>query len=253
MIIYSRDLPTRGLLGGRSSANIYPMKFDELLEFIGDQQLTSFREYISKLSVLVNKDPNIGEFSLLDADNILFLFDAITINKQLTFPITVKCPYCGKNHTVQVKSNEVEFRDLPDKAISILTVKLNDKLYPIKYITINEFINKIAKLPRYLENKSINTIKLISMIDTPLTVSTNLVLSATQEDIATLVLLEKLWFNLINPIKVECDIPDSETNEKRYFTAAISLSAVDTFQKIFESNPVTEDKIQFSETRKSKN
>lgn len=206
MIVYSRDLPTKGLVARAKVCELTPMNFGELLKFLGDEQLTSLREYVRNLECMIKHDPRVGDFSLLDADNLLFMFQVVTINKSLSIPITIRCPHCGKFHTKSINSNEIEFTDLSEDALEIFKVKLDGKYHSIKYVTISEFIEKVSKLPRYIESEKLNLVKLITMLDVPVSMAANLVLNAVQEDISTLNYLDNLWFDLISPIEIKCEI-----------------------------------------------
>lgn len=247
MIVYSRDLPTRGYLSKIDQFKLNPMNFGEILKYLGDMELTKLRDYIKDLQYLIERDPKIADVNLLDAEYILFLFKLITINKELKFKINVPCKECDKEyHSISVSSADLSFKDIPNEYMSIQTVELGGETILFKYPTIAEFIEFVAELPRYIEDIRIDVIKLASMLDIHPQIALKKIMEAEGEDITMINVLDNMLFDSVQPIQTICPVT------KRGITAPVPLSAVDIFRSILESNPIATTKIQFRQISKDR-
>lgn len=244
MIVYSRDLPTRGFLSSVDQVTITPMNFGQILKYIGDEELTKLRDYVKGLTYLIEHDPRIAKVNILDAEYLLFLFKLVTINKELKFRVNVPCPECKQLHPITVSSADLSFKDIPNEYMSIQTVELGGEEILFKYPTIQDFIDFVSELPRYVDELRIDLIKLACMLDLHPQVAISMILEASGEDITLINVLDNMLFDSVQPIKTIC--PET----KRGITASVPLSAVDIFRSIVESNPITAAKIQFRQISK---
>lgn len=240
-------MPTRGLLSDVGQVTIMPLTFGELLKYLGDEQMTPLREYVHALNCMKAIDPNIGRCSLLDADYLLYIFKALSATKDARIVLNVTCDHCHKNHSATIHLNQIEFRDVSERALRIKDITLSGRKIRFKYVTIDDFIETVGKLGRIPEIFNVDTIKLVSMLGILPGEALKILERSVQEDIALINYLDTLLFQLIKPIEVQC--PDNRN--LRGSTATFRMSAVDIFRSIIQLNSITDNQISFGEVSQS--
>lgn len=241
-------MPTKGIISKQvNQVNIFPLTFGELLKYLGDEQLTTFREYIRAFQFMIKADPGIGELSILDMDYLLYIFKAVSSSKDSRLTITTKCSHCGERHSISLKLNQIEFYDIDEKYLTIDSINLDSTEIKIKYITINEFIYLSGKLDRKMEGLNIDLIKLACMLDLDIIAAINLLSKCQTEDIALINHLDNKLFKVIKPVEIKC--PNNPN--LRGTTATYTMSAVDIFRDIIRLNPIAENQISFREVSKT--
>lgn len=242
MIVYTSDMPTQGKLNEKvTEINVMPLTFGELLGYLGDEQLTPAREYIRALNYMVKVDQRVADISLLDVDYIMYLFKSLSASKDASLEFKVRCDHCGKVHNLKLHLNEISFKDIDDTLANIQSINIGGKTISLHYTTIGEFIKFISTVGRYNENIDIDVLKLASMLVCTPSESLNILLNAVQDDIALINYLQVSLLKLAEPVEVKCP----KNTELRGTTATFSMSAVDIFHDILQSNQVINDKILF--------
>jgi hypothetical protein len=136
----------------------------------------------------------------------------------------------------------MQYAAIEEQYMKISSIVLGGKSIPIVYRNINEFIDIAGKIDIKDNNIKIDTYKLISMLGIPVREATEIVMKATDEDIAMINYLDIAWFSTIKPIEIMCPNYPKE----RGTVAAVNLSATDIFLGIIQANRITQDKIVFS-------
>lgn len=247
MIIYSRDLPSGGKLGGSSSYEIKPVTFIELFHQKTSPELSNMRAYVRDLKLLIKCDENIKSAPICDADYLIYLMKMLTINESMKFRSKLRCPHCGEEIIVNYDSRDVK----PTTIDEIVTeVELGGMMRKVHLPNIEEFLLFIDRLPPYSDDWGLDLIKLYSLfydyvIQPPVGMVTQLVDNAVWTEITHLMAIESMMLESFDNIEKKCS----------KCQGGLSIGALASVENMFrltlQSNPVNSDKIRTKQVRET--
>lgn len=241
MILYSRDLPSGGLLGGSNSYEIRPLTFIELIHRKSSPEITDLRTYIKNLKSLIEMDKRLEDAPLVDADYLIYLMSMITINEKMTFNSNIKCPHCGKTIRVTYSSTDIT----PKKITAIAdAITIRGQQYKVTMPNIKQFLEFVDQLPPFSDDWELDRIKLYSLlydyVNKPIVgIAIHLVDSAIYDEITSLHLVEKTMLVALDDIEISCE------HCKGGIAIEPLSSVVDLFHLVLQSNPADPNKVHF--------
>lgn len=211
MIVYSKDLPSKGLGSDQLTYSIRPLVYKELYDYRNNEEVTDLRKFTRDLKLLVSIDPNIERASVLDADFLIYLLKALTISEELTYDFSYKC-HCehhkGQVLTARISSKDLIFNQIQDEYLDLKSIELTSKVYEWHNTTIGDFLDYTGSISPEHEKMDIDLIKLASLFKSDNDSLSKVVgefMSSTQDDIKMITLLKAVYFNLTQPIIVTCE------------------------------------------------
>lgn len=255
MQILVQNLPSGGYGYPFPSITVNPLTFFEVTGYVESVPSDPLNRYLFDLKVLEKDDPNIRRCYIMDVDFLIFAKKLITVSKDLSVNVTVKCPDCGKEIHKTIYMNQIRFKPVDNRIMEGAVINLNGRSYETIVPTVNEFMRIFQRYLVYRKFEDLNLIKTIALIkDSDLHGNQveDDVINAKHDDITVLLALRDLYYDRVEPIKVECpecnkDIKNEE--ERRYMTVSVSDLIVDFFREIIQYNPIDENKIQFKQIR----
>jgi hypothetical protein len=208
--ILTQDLPS-GYNYPFTSIGIKPMKFGEILEYlelVPDKKKNPIENYYFNYCLIKDDDPNIGQLLLNDMEYILFMKKAITIADNLEYSSSYICPKCGNKIPYRVSLAGVRWNKMDPDILGGLTINFSGQLMYVRLPKVDEFMNIFTNYRVYKKVTDMRIIKLIALFEQSqmyLQRVENLVVNATHKDIATLIMLEQLYYDFIDPIELHCD------------------------------------------------
>lgn len=245
MFIYSRDLPSGGHLGGSDSYELKPLSFIKLMELKSAPEITSFRNYIKMLNLLIEIDHKIKEAPLIDADYLIFLESMITINEKLSFTNSITCPHCGNSTKVTYTTKSIT----PNMIDTVVDdIMINGQVKPVTIPTIEQFLTFVDMLPPYSDEWGMDRIKLYSLLyrhgsGEPVGMTIKFVDDAIYDEITSLYYIEKTMLNGLSEVECSCS----------HCQGGISIdplgSVGNLFRFVLQHNKLDPNKIHFRKIR----
>lgn len=254
MEILSQHLPSGGYGYEFPSVNIKPMTYLDIVGYLESVPTDPLSKYLFDIRWICADDPKIKSCYIMDIDYLIFMKKILTVSKDLTMNVTIKCPHCGKNIETKVVINDLMFKAADQAVMEGAVVEINNRTYNIKPPTVAEFENVFVKYLKYRKIENLDTIKLISLItefDMNPNGVENTIVNATHEDVTMLMALKELYFDRVEPIQVYCQHCNKgkSQEERRYQTVQVNNLTVDFFREIPKHNKLTSDKINFKQVR----
>lgn len=241
MILYSRDLPSGGLLGGSNSYEIRPLTFLELIRRKSSPEITPLRTYVKNLLTLIEMDKRIEDAPIVDSKYLIYLMSMLTINEKMTFNNNLRCPHCGKVIRITYSTTDVTPRKITTIAESIT---LKGQQYKITMPSIKQFLEFVDQLPPFSDDWDLDRIELYSLLhdhkNKPIVgIAIHLVDSAVYDEITSLSLVEKSMLSALDDIELVCE------HCKGGIAIEPLSSVADMFRLVIQSNPVDPNKVHF--------
>lgn len=208
--ILTQDLPS-GSHYPFPSISITPMKFGQILEYnemVPDKKKNPIENYYFNYCLIKDDDPNIGQLYLNDMEYVLYMKKGITIADNLEYSSSYKCPRCGNVIPYRVSLSGVHWTKMDPEILGGLTITFNGSQFYVRLPRVDEFMNIFANYRLYKKVTDMRIIKLIALFEQSqmyLQRVENMVVNATHKDIATLIMLEQLYYDFIDPIELHCD------------------------------------------------
>jgi Zn finger protein HypA/HybF involved in hydrogenase expression len=260
------------------SLHLMPMTFAQILEYMENVPENEVEKLYFDYKLVLQDDPNVDNLLYCDLYYIIFLKKCISISKDEEYKLSVTCPVCHKDIKAKVKLSEIEFNKLDRQFINGVSVNFSGGYRDIKMPTVSEFMRIFSKYRMYKKISDLRIIRLISLFaesSTYLQRVETQVVNATYKDIAMLTMLDKLYFELIKPININCphcedefnankekeiasmidnEKSEAEINEVRnsnYGGIAVGIDSliVNFFRDIIENNKLTDNEIVFRQVR----
>lgn len=230
-----------------NSVNISPFTYKTILTYLEGQPKSESEKLLYDLNWLLMDDGNCGELLLPDAEYLIFLKKAISIDKDLVFKAEVKCPRCGKSTIATIYGRDLEFTRPTDEMVyNGIWMELTTGTYLCKIPTVNKFLNILSHIKAYGTTKHLDLVKSIAMVNeqqiNPMQVE-NSILNATSEDITIIYTVYDLLFKSLLPIDIKCDNVECELHNKGGMSMEINSLIGNVFRSILLSKPVDRNKI----------
>lgn len=207
MQLLTQDLPS-GYNYGFTSIKLTPMNFAQILEYMENVPNDEVEKLYFDYCTVKNDDPNIDNLLFSDFEYIVFFKKGLTISKNLEFTTESKCPDCGSMLSVNFKLSDIKFNKYNADTLDGLRVKFSDNVFTFRMPTVKQFMEVFSKYRFYRKVTDLRIIKLISLFkETEMYHQKveNLVVNATYDDVALLVMLESLYFRTVEPINATCE------------------------------------------------
>ena len=252
MDISVAQLPSGGYGYKFPTIRIEPLDFLGLTKYVeGVPQDDSLGKYQYDIRLLVEDDPNIKDCYIMDVDFLIFYKKLCTISDDLSYQVEINCPDCGKKLKKTIYfDKDIHFRGLDERVMNGAQVELGGHTYQTIIPTVTDFM-KVFQI--YMKYKKITDLKMIKTIALFKDFSLNAnqiekdVLGAKHEDITVLLMLQDLYFDLVEPIQMFC--PDCnkglKPEERRSVAVSIDSLIVNLFRDLYINCPVDGSKILF--------
>ena len=244
MILYSRDFPTKGYASMIESLELRPLCYEELVNYMNNDELTDLRKYKKDIELLLKMVPDAAKTYLIDTDYILYMMKMVTISKELTLNYRYTCQCCGKKKVGSISTQSIVFRDIDERYLTMEYIELGGEKLPFKLATINDFNHFLSMLPRQLEaTTDLSTIKLASMFwdgTMPTAKVIDLIKKSTGDEIKLITFLKAAYLQPIKPITLRCE-KGGET------VVTINDVTTDLFQQTIFNRRLDTTKIHFKQ------
>lgn len=255
MEILAQNLPSGGYGYPFPSITIKPMTFIEIVGYLESVPSDKLDRYLFDIKAVTADDPNINNCYIMDLDYLIFMKKFITVSKDLSLKVTVKCPKCGNKITKYIKLSDITFKAADPMILAGAEVELNGGIYNITAPTVNDFIDVFGNYLRSRKISDLDTIKIISLFkefNTRPNVMEHAVMNSMYDNITLLLALKDLYFNRTEPIIITCDECSSNNDEEGCeeggsVTVSVNDLIVDFFREIIINNPINENKIKFKQ------
>lgn len=250
-----QNLPSGGYGYSFPSINIKPMTYLNIVEYLESVPEDKLSKYLFDIRWVSLDDPNIRNCYIMDLDYLIFMKKLITVSKDLSLNVSIKCPICGSKIEGKIKLEDIIFKAADSSVMEGAIVEIGGNKYNIKPPTVSEFESVFSNYLRCRKINDLGVIKLISMV-TEFKVRPNkvedLIVNAEHEDVTMLMALKELYFDRVEPIKLLCEKCNKglSKEERRYQTVRVDNLIVDFFREIPRYNKLTSDKIKFKQARK---
>jgi hypothetical protein len=230
-----------------SSLEIKPFTYKSLLDYIEGKPNSNSDLYLYDMKWLLKDNPLCGNLLVPDAEYLIFLKKAISIDDDLIFKTSVKCPLCNKLNNLFIKGKDLHFTRPSDEVIyNGVWMELTTGTYLCKIPTVNKLL-KVLELSRvYGLTKHIDLIKSMAMINeqelNPMGVEKS-ILEAKSDDIPAILLVYNMLYKSLEPIKSECSNPECELHKSGGMPIEINSLIGNVFQSILLSKPVDRNKV----------
>lgn len=207
MQLLTQDLPSNYSYPF-TSVNLTPMNFAQILEYMENVPTDEVEKLYFDYCTVKKDDPNIENLLFSDFEYVVFFKKGLTISKNLEFTTEAKCPDCGSLLPVNFKLSDIKFNKYSVETLEGLKVKFADNVFTVRMPTVKQFMDVFSKYRMYRKVTDLKIIKLISLFkETEMYHQKveNLVVNATYDDIALLVMLDSLYFKTVEPIRVTCN------------------------------------------------
>jgi hypothetical protein len=184
------------------------MKFAQVLEYIENCPKDPLEKLFFDYSLMKQDDINIDKLLLTDLEYVFFAKQVLSVADDEVFHIDTECPRCGNNVHADIHLSNIKFSRLDEKLIDGLVVDFADKKYLVSVPTVGKFMTVFNKYRLYRRVTDLRLIKLISLFEVEnaeLNRLENLIINATRAEIKELYLLEQLFLNTVEPVKIVCD------------------------------------------------
>lgn len=242
MLIYSKDLPSKGVLLTPESYELTPLNFKELMDYVGNPELTKLRNFIKDLRLLMKMDPKIGEASIIDAEYLIFMMKMLTISNEVFFNYSYKCSCCNKMVTGKISSTEIVFREIDPRYFSLYSIKVGDHNLYWHPVSIAEFIEITKMLPKG-EDIDLKLLKVASMFtapETPISKVLGIFNGAVGDDIKTVLYIKSAYFDVVKPVRLKCE-KGGET------VVGLNDLTTNMFQLLLQNRRLDTSKISFKQ------
>lgn len=243
MIVYSRDLPSKGVGTSIDQYELHPLNFKELMDYVGNDEFTKLRYYIKDLRILLKQQDKIGSASIIDADYLIYLMKVLTISDEVKFTYSYKCKCCGQRVSGSISSTNLVFREIDPRYFTLYKINIGGVDLYWHQVTIEEFIDYTAKLPRNMEFPDLKLIKLASMFtsdQTPIQKVLEIFHNATGDDIKTLLFVKAAYFDVVKPVTLKCE-KGGET------VVGLNDLTTDMFHLLLQNRRLDPSKIHFKQ------
>lgn len=254
MNILVSQLPSGGVGYNFPTISVSPMTFYEITKYLDNlpPEGDHLSKYLYDIKNLIEEDKNILNCYIMDVDFLIFYKKLITVSEKLTYNLTIKCPYCGKEIRKTISLDEdIRFKGIDPAVMAGTEIELCGHKYETIVPTVNDFMGVFQNYLRSRKIEDLGMIKTISLIKSPYPNQVESdVLNATHDDITLLLALKDIYFDSVNPITVHCSCEnDKKPEERRGVVVSVDSLITDFFREIYLHNPIDGSKILFKQVR----
>lgn len=229
------------------AVDINPFTYKSLLDYLRDMPSKSEDLYMYDMTWLLKDDLNCRHLLIPDAEYLIFLKKAISIDGDLSFKTEVKCPRCEFQNIFSIDGTELKFtRPVDEVLYGGIWMELTTGTYLCKIPTLDKLLKVIELTSTYGTTKHLDLIKSIAMINeqelNPMQVERS-ILYAGSEDIATIIEVYDMLYRSLLPIDRNCRNNECELHNSRGMSIEVSSLIGNVFRSILLSKPVKRDKI----------
>lgn len=253
-IINTEDLPLK-FKYKFPSVEIKPFTYKSLLDYLDGMPKNSSDLYMYDLSWLLRDDSNCRNLLIPDAEYLVFLKKAISVDGDLNFRTEVTCPHCGKVNVYSFSGKDFKFVRPSDEVLyDGVWMELTTGTYLCKLPTVNKMMGVLEITKTYGTTKHIDLVKSIAMVNeqelNPMKVEMS-ILEAGSEDIATILTVYDMLYKSLLPIQEYCGNPECDLNKQRGMSVEIHSLIGNVFRSILLSKPVDRNKIYLKQASQS--
>lgn len=232
-----------------NSIGVTPFTYKSILDYLEGMPSKQSDLYLYDLSWLLKDDPKAYELLIPDAEYLIFLKKAISIDSNLNLVTEVNCPHCNTLNRVNIKGTDLVF-SRPNEAILYdgVTMELSTGTLLCKLPTVKQLTDTLELCTTYGVTKHLELIKSLSMVNerllNPMQVE-SMILNALDEDIVTISSVYNLLYKSLQPIKHACENKECDLNNINNGGMSIEVSALigNVFRSLLLSKPANRDKI----------
>lgn len=228
---------------------VTPFTYKSLLDYLEGMPSNPSDLYLYDLTWLVRDDQRFMELLIPDAEYLVFLKKAISIDSDLNFLTEVTCPICGKLNKISIKGTDLSF-SRPAEAIIYdgITMELMSGTLLCKLPTVKQLLTTLELCNTYGVTKHLELIKSLAMVNerqlNPMQVE-SMILNASREDVVTIYNVYNLLYKSLQPLSHACENKECELHNINNGGMSIEINALigNVFRTLLFSKPVNRDKI----------
>lgn len=232
-----------------NSVKIEPFTYKSALDYLDGFPSNPADLYLYDLNWILRDDSNISELLVPDAEYLIFLKKAISIDGSLKLRSEVKCPVCGKSNLLTIDGSQLKFLRPSDEILyNGVWMELTSGTYLCKLPTVVDILRVIDQTRTYGVTKHLDLIKSLAMVNeqklNPMQVE-NSILNAGSDDIATIITVYDMLYRSLEPIQEVCSNPECDLHNPNNGGMSVEVSSLigNVFQSILLSKPVDRHKI----------
>lgn len=232
-----------------TSVGVIPFTYKSILDYLEGMPSNPSDLYLYDLGWIIKDDPKVYELLVPDAEYLIFLKKAISIDSNLNLITEVNCPVCSKLNTLNVRGSELVFSKPSDAIIyDGITMELTTGTLLCKIPTVKQLTTTLELCSTYGVTKHLELIKSLAMVNerqlNPMQVE-DMILNARNEDIVTISSVFNLLFKSLQPINHKCENKECELSKPNSGGMSIEVSALigNVFRTLLLSKPINRDKI----------
>lgn len=254
--INTEDLPLK-FKYKMPSVEIKPFTYKSLLDYLEGMPSNPDDLYMYDLTWILRDDTNCQNLLLPDAEYLVFLKKAISIDGSLNFRTEVKCPHCGHMNTFSVSGQDLKFTRPTDEVLyNGVWMELTTGTYLCKLPTVAKVMKVLEITRTYGTTKHMDLVKSIAMVNeqelNPMQVEMS-ILGAGSDDIATILTVYDMLYKSLLPIEQNCRNEECDLHKRRGMSIEIHSLIGNVFRSILLTKPVNRDKIYIKQTGQNTN
>lgn len=229
--------------------DIKPFTYKDILDYVSGYPSDKDEAYLYDLTWILRDDSNCANLLLPDAEYVIFLKKAISIDGDFIFRTEVKCPQCGRINKATINANEFNFVRPNDKVLyDGVWIELQTGTYLCKLPTVTKFLKIFELASTYKLTKRVDLVKTLSMINeielNPMAVNKS-ILEAKSEDIPVIITAYDMLYKSLLPVKIECSNEECDLHKPNNGGMSIEIQSLigNVFRSILLSKPVDRSKI----------
>lgn len=249
--MFINQLPSEYTYEGFSGINVTPLNFLKLLEYMNQEVKNDIDQFFLDYSMCEKDDRNVNNLLLCDLFYIIFRKKCLTINEDINFNASVRCPIHHDEIKFKITKDDIKFIKLDKELLSGIEVNIAGEYHEVRMPFVHEFLGIASRAQRYSSNYDYKLIKLMSLFPDALRLPgkyQNLITQATYSDVTALITLEELYFQNIENVNVACPKCIAEGDSRGMMTRIDSL-VIDMFQEVINQNGLDRDQIVLKQVR----
>lgn len=236
------SLPTKGATLKNASFNsidINPLGFRQLVNFTNRSYETDIDKTIAEIECFIKDIPNWEFLSAYDLSSIVFTREYISA----TFSDDLIVEANGETYNVSMA--DITFKDLNEELLKIKSIELQDRVFPFKIPTINDYYmtllnisNKLTASDFWLNKYDCMILAAIGLNPVNMDEYLDIYANASGDDIITIKYIDRLLNNTVNDITVKGEGGDDRV-------ISITKLIPDIFRFIQNNRLLNPSKIKF--------
>jgi len=226
-----------------NSLDIKPMTFADILGYMENLSPSPVGRFFDDYKLILDDDSCVDDLLLCDLEFVIFYKKLVTISKDIKYDIESNCPQCGSRLLTQINLNKIKFNRLDKKLLSGISVEFNGNYHNVSMPNVKQFMNIYSNYKYHKKAADLHMIKLVALFEDAVNPKRHLphlyeemVVNATYQDIAVLVMLDNAYYRCVKPVTCICEECKRNFDRLKYMKieAVIEQDGLDKEERIRE-------------------